>query len=190
MQGPQGSDGVVGRRRPTGRRGRVVATAVIAALSLGAAACGSSGTTAASTTTAVTFNPATESTDIGAAYNTLFNLANPDVAGKVAVIQNGAQVQSALQDALSSSLASSSAGSKIDSVKVLTATTCRQASLPSPCAKVVYDILGTTGTAILPNSQGYAVFVDGHWLVAKATICGLLGLFYQAAGKTGSPTGC
>ena len=190
MQGPQGSDVADRRGHRAGRRGRVVATAVMAALSLGAAACSSSTNTAASTTTAVTFNPATESTDIGAAYNTLFNLANPDVTTKVAVIQNGASIQPALQEALSSSLASSSAGSKIDSVKVLTTSVCRQASLPSPCAKVVYDILGTTGTAILPNSQGYAVFSAGHWLVAKATICGLLGLFYQAAGKTGTPPGC
>ena len=128
--------------------------------------------------------------DIGAAYNTLFNLANPNVPSKIAVIQDGSVLQAALTEALSSSLASSSAGTKIDSVKVLDATTCKSASLPSPCAKVVYDILGTTGTAILPNSQGYAVFIGGHWLVAKATICGLLGLFYQAAGKTGSPPNC
>jgi hypothetical protein len=38
--------------------------------------------------------------------------------------------------------------------------------------------------------QGYAVFVAGHWLVAKTTICGLLGLFYSASGKSGSPKGC
>jgi len=189
MHGRQGNEVDEGHRRPKRRGARVVGSAVLAALSLGAAACSSSNT-AASTTTAVTFNPATESTDIGAAYNTLFNLANPNVPSKIAVIQNGSQLQSALTEALSSSLASSSAGTKIDSVKVLDATTCKSASLPSPCAKVVYDILGTTGTAILPNSQGYAVFIGGHWLVAKATICGLLGLFYQAAGKTGSPPNC
>jgi len=34
------------------------------------------------------------------------------------------------------------------------------------------------------------VFVNGQWLVAKATICQLLGLFYTAEGKTGSPPGC
>jgi hypothetical protein len=39
-------------------------------------------------------------------------------------------------------------------------------------------------------NNGYAVFVSGQWLVAKATICQLLGLFYTAEGKTGSPPGC
>ena len=62
--------------------------------------------------------------------------------------------------------------------------------LPTPCAKVVYDINGPTGTAVLANSQGYAVDVNGTWLVAKTTICGLLGLFYQAEGNTGNPAGC
>src|SRR5579863_5298381 len=187
MQGRHGSEVGEGRRSRHGTR--VVATALVAALSLGAAACSSS-PNSASTTTQVTFNPATESTDIGTAYNTLFNLANPNVPSKIAVIQDGTQVKPALTEALASSLASSSAGSKIDSVSALSATACKAVPLPSPCAKVVYDILGTTGTAILPNSQGYAVFVGGHWLVAKATICGLLGLFYQAAGKTGTPPGC
>ncbi len=55
---------------------------------------------------------------------------------------------------------------------------------------MVYDILGTGGTAILPMNNGYAIFSNGQWLVAKATICTLLGLFYSAEGKTGSPPGC
>ena len=55
---------------------------------------------------------------------------------------------------------------------------------------MVYDILGTGGTAILPNNNGYAVYTNGHWLVSKVTICTLLGLFYTAEGKTGSPPGC
>jgi hypothetical protein len=157
----------------------------MAALALGAAACSSS-----SSTPTVTFNHATYASDIATAYNTLFNLANPDVTSKIAVIQNGAAVKTALSQALSSSLASSSAGTKIDSTALLTSSQCKAKSVPYPCAKVVYDINGPTGSAVLPNSQGYAVFLGGHWLVAKATICGLLGLFYQASGKSGSPPGC
>ena len=186
----QRSDGAPARSgRPAWRSRRAVATVVLAAVSLGAAACSSSGNSAGNTTVP-TFNPATESADIGASYNTLFNLSNPAIGPKLVVIQNGDQVKTAMQQALSSSLASSSAGSKIDSVKPLTAAQCSAQSLPSPCAQVVYDILGSTGSAILPNSQGYAVYANGKWLVAKKTICSLLVLFYQAAGRTGSPTGC
>jgi hypothetical protein len=176
------------------RTPRVVAVAVIAGLCLGAAACGSSGgsatATTKATTTTVAINPATAQADIAASYNTLFNLSNPALAGKLAVIQNGNSITTALQQALSSSEASASQGSKIDSITIETAAQCATKSLPPQCAKVMYDILGTGGTAILPNNTGYAVFSNGQWLVAKATICQLLGLFYTAEGKTGSPPGC
>ena len=63
-------------------------------------------------------------------------------------------------------------------------------ALPDPCAHVNYDIHGPGGTAILPGNNGYAVYTNGKWLVAKTTICTLLGLFYTASGKTGTPPGC
>ena len=147
-------------------------------------------TTTKATTTTVAIDPTTAQADIGTVYNTLFNLANPSLAGKLAVIQNGQGISTALQQALSSSEASASQGSKIDSINILTAAQCAKQSLPPQCAHVIYDILGTGGTAILPMNNGYAVFVSGQWLVAKATICQLLGLFYTAEGKTGSPPGC
>ncbi|HEY5024034.1 MAG TPA: hypothetical protein VII76_03580 [Acidimicrobiales bacterium] len=176
------------------RAPRVMAVTIIAALSLGAAACSStpsaSPTTVKATTTTVAIDPATAQADIALSYNTLFNLANPSLAGKLVVIQNGQSITTALQQALSSSEASASQGSKIDSVNILTAAQCAKQSLPAQCAHVVYDILGTGGTAILPMNNGYAVFTDGKWLVAKVTICTLLGLFYSASGKTGSPPGC
>jgi hypothetical protein len=112
------------------------------------------------------------------------------VADKVAVIQNGASIEAALSQALSSSLAASAAGANVDDISFLDATGCSGASLPSPCASVTYDILGPTGTAILPGNQGYAVSINGSWLVATNTVCSLLGLFYTAEGKTGNPPGC
>ena len=182
-------------RHPELRRTpRVLAVAVMAGLILGAAACGSGGgsatATTKATTTTIAIDPATAQADIATSYNTLFNLANPSLAGKLAVIQNGQQITTALQQALSSSEASASQGSKIDSINILTAAQCAKQSLPPQCAHVVYDILGTGGTAILPMNNGYAVFTGGQWLVAKVTICTLLGLFYSASGKTGSPPGC
>jgi hypothetical protein len=181
------------RHRVRRRTPRVAAVAAMAGLVLGAAACSSTPSTTATTkatTTTVAIDPATAQADISTAYNTLFNLANPALAGKIAVIQNGSSISTALQQALSSSEASASQGSKIDSVNVLTAAQCSAQHLPAQCAHVVYDILGTGGTAILPMNNGYAVFANGQWLVAKVTICTLLGLFYSAEGKTGSPPGC
>jgi hypothetical protein len=61
----------------------------------------------------------------------------------------------------------------------------------SPCAKVTYDLLGPGGSPLFPTaSSGYAVLSGGRWLVAKSTICGLLGLFFQASGRSGAPPGC
>ena len=127
---------------------------------------------------------------ITAAYNTLFDFQDPSVADKVAVIQNGAAIEGALSQALSSSLASSASGANVDSVQVLDDSTCAQDGLPSPCASVIYDILGQGGTPLLPENRGFAVEINGTWLVATTTICNLLDLFFQAAGMPGTPPGC
>jgi hypothetical protein len=180
--------GTTGPKRHVHQRTlRIAGVVAMATISLGASACSSSGS---STATTVKINPATEKADISSAYDTLFNLSNPSLQGKINVIQNGKSITAALHQALTSSEASAAKGSKIDSIKVLTSTQCTKAKLPSQCAKVVYDILGAGNSAILPNNNGYAVFTDGKWLVAKMTICTLLGLFYSAEGKTGSPAGC
>ena len=109
----------------------------------------------------------------------------------MAVVQNGASIQTALAQALSSSLGSTATGANVDDVSFLDSATCTQQNLPSPCAQVTYDILGQGGTVILANNRGYAVSVEnGTWLVATNTVCGLLDLFYEAEGKTGTPPGC
>jgi hypothetical protein len=175
------------RERVPKRRPLVAAGALLAAVAISAAACSSGGNSA---TTTPTFNPATVQSDISTSFTTLFNLADKNVDTKTAVIQDGTKIKGALAEALTNPISNSSAGAKIDSVTLLSTTDCGKQRLPSPCAKVVYDILGTNGAAILPNSQGYAVYVNGHWLVAKVSICGLLALFYQTIGKSGSPPGC
>jgi hypothetical protein len=142
------------------------------------------------TTTTTTAGPTTPSGEITQAYQTLFDFADPSVADKVAVVQNGASIEAGLSEALSSSLATSATGANVDAISFLDASGCSAASLPSPCASVTYDILGAGGTAILPNNQGYAVSINGSWLVATNTVCTLLGLFYTASGKTGNPPGC
>jgi hypothetical protein len=147
-------------------------------------------TSTTTTTTTTTVGASTPSGEITQAYQTLFDFADPTVADKVAVIQNGASIQTALSQALSSSLGSSATGANVNDISFLDSATCTEDNLPSPCAQVTYDILGQGGTVILPNNIGYAVSVNGTWLVATNTVCELLGLFYQAEGKTGTPPGC
>jgi len=183
-QGPHRNQGVEG---PGGRRRRrtagVLGGVAMAAMAVTVAACGSS-------TPAVTFNHATYASDIKSAYGTLFNLSNPNVTAKVAVVQDGTAIKGTLQQALSSSLASSSKGTTVHTTTLWSTSQCTGKKLPSPCAKVVYDIDGPTGSAVLSNMTGYAVYQNGKWLVAKTSICDLLGLFYQAEGKSGNPPGC
>ncbi|HLX87170.1 MAG TPA: hypothetical protein VKR22_01720, partial [Acidimicrobiales bacterium] len=151
-----------------------------------AGACSSSNTAATTTTV----NAATAEQDIAAAYCTVFNFQDKTVATKIAVIQNGATITGSFSDALNSSLSSAATGSKIDTTDLLTSAQCTTQKLPSPCAKITYDLLGAGGSSLLAAQTGYAVDVNGKWLVAHLTICTLLGLFYNAEGKAGSPPGC
>ena len=189
MHRTQHTDSIEGHPQRANRRSsRVAAATVVSVLALGMAACSSS----TPGTTTVTYNKAKAQADINHALNTLFNLSKSNENAAIAVLQDGSSLRAAVTQGVDSSLASSSKGAKLDSYKVLSAAKCKAAAqpLPSPCAKVVYDILGPTGTAILPNSQGYVVFENGKWLVSKQTICGLFGLMYQTEGKTGTPPGC
>lgn len=135
-------------------------------------------------------NPATAKVGVTEAYETVFDLADPSLTPKVADVQDGPTIRSSLRRALSSPLAESAAGAVINGVTILSPTRCTSSSAPSPCARVTYEIDGPTSGGILENVTGYAVYVDGKWLVAKVTMCSLLGLFWQATHKRGRPPGC
>jgi hypothetical protein len=160
-------------------------SAVLVAATLGTAACSSS-----TTSSAPPPNPATAQADIQVPYGTLFNLSNNNVNAMLATIQDGESLRAATTNALTSPLSKSATGATVSAVSLLSASECAAAKVPHPCAKVTYSILGPGGQVLLPNSTGYAVYVDGHWLVAKATICGLFELLYQTENKTGTPQGC
>lgn len=106
----------------------------------------------------------------------LFDLANPAVAPKLAVVQDGSQLSAAFQAAIASSLAKKAGGAKVATSQVLSATGCRNELLPSPCAKVDYSILAPGGSVLLAGSTGFAIESSGTWKVAKVTICTLLEL--------------
>lgn len=167
------------------QRIRYPITVLLAVLALSAAACGGS---SSSTTTTVPVDTATAPTLIAAAFGTLFDFSVKSVDNKLAVIQGGAQVKTALTQALASPLSSASVGAKVDSWSLQQGSACTSQKLTSPCAKVAYEILEQNGTSITEN--GYAAYDNGKWLVAKVTICALLELFYNASGKSGSPPGC
>jgi len=146
---------------------------------------------AASGLGAASMNPAKTKASIEHAYSTLFNFANHSVLAKTAVIENGSTLRAALKQALSSSLAKQAAGAKVIAVKLLSTLQCQEAAVISPCAKVTYNLLGPTHAPLFATpASGYAVYVNGRWLVAKATICALLELFYSASGHKGVPIGC
>ena len=163
------------------RRRWVAIPSVLLATALTAAACSSGGPK---------IDTAAAPGLISQAYSTLFNFADKSVSGKIAVIQGGSSIKGSLADALNSPLASQATGAKVDSSKIASDDVCTKNKVPAPCAQVTYDILGSGGGAILAGQKGFASYASGTWKVAKVTICTLLGLFYSAEGKTGSPPGC
>jgi hypothetical protein len=143
---------------------------------------------ASSMTTATKAQSATKA--IEAAYATLFNLSNKNLAPKLAAVQSGAALQQALTVALASPLAASASGAKVQSVTKLSSSACAAAGLSSPCAKLTYSIQAKSGPALESGLKGYAVQVGGTWVVAKTTLCSLLSLFYEAEHQSGTPPGC
>ena len=124
------------------------------------------------------------------AYNTFFDLSNRSVTGKLAVLEDGPSLKAAVTVALGSSLATSATGVSVQSVTVLPDSTCQSEQVSTPCAQVVYNIIGANTVVLLPNSAGYAVKVSGQWLVSRTTACGLFRLLYHAQGNTSAVPGC
>jgi hypothetical protein len=154
---------------------------VLVAIAIAAAACGGS--------SGPTVNTRTAPADIARVYDSLFNLSNKSVSVKLAAIQNGSSLRTAMTVVLATPLAAEASGAKVTHVKVLSDSQCQQAGVSSPCASVTYNVLKKNGTTLLPNARGYAVFVNGKWLVAKPTVCALFSEAYSLVGK-GTPPGC
>jgi hypothetical protein len=180
-----------------GARWRGGITTALATLALLAAACGSSGSSAASSTTSSTTTTAAPASTtlptaaasraaITADYETLFDLSDPVVAPKLAVVEDGSSLRATFEKTLGPALAKIATGADVTGVIVYpSGPSCSSELLTPPCAKVTYDILGAKHKPLLSGSIGWAVYTGGHWLVAKATICGLLSL-----ASTTTPAGC
>jgi hypothetical protein len=165
------------------RRGRRSASigVVLAALVLLAAAC-SSGTSSP--------NAAAAPGLIGQAFQTVFSFTNKSVPVKLQAIEDGQSIKSSFTTAINSALATNTSGAKIDSVNLVSDSTCSSQKVTAPCAKVAYELLTPAGQTEFVPPPGYASYVNSKWLVSKKTVCYLLTLFLAASGAKGSPAGC
>lgn len=127
---------------------------------------------------------------IAGAYNTFFNLSNGSIFDKMEVLEDGPSFQAALTSAFISSIGASATGASVQSVTVWPDSECQTAHVSTPCAKVIYAVLGPGGQGLLTKSAGYAVEVNGQWLVSKATACGFFQLLHQTMGDTSPVPGC
>jgi hypothetical protein len=91
--------------------------------------------------------------------------------GSTADLESGPQLQAAYAAVSTNPLAKNTTA-KVHSVDLLKSADCTANGVPSPCAKVTYDIV-VSGQPALPNAAGYAVKQNGKWLVSKATFCSI-----------------
>lgn len=168
-----------------------LAAVLVASVALGACATSSNGSGTTSTSgppgTSAELPPlAISRTGISTSFSVLFDLADASVAPKLAVVQDGPALSGAFAAAIRSPLAKLAGGAKVVAVTIEPVSGCSAELLPSPCAKVVYDILSPAGKVLLAKAVGFAIYQSGKWLVAKITICTLLEL--DNGGKV--PAGC
>jgi hypothetical protein len=145
---------------------RTLTTALITAtIAVSAAACGggSSGGGNAATVNP-TANPATAKADITTLYRNFFSSSIPQAK---TMLEDGASLSKAFQ------IANKLKGSVTESAKVKTVT------LTGPTSADVTFELDGNGSPLIQNSDGKAVFQNGHWLVAKQTFCALVSLGYS-----------
>jgi hypothetical protein len=138
-------------------------------------------TTTGATTQTTALSPAAATSQVSAAFTTLFNANDSNVQAKLALLQDRSKYRAKFNALYASAEAKQNPTSaKVVSVTFPSTTACL-ASVQNPvCAKVVYDLdTATTGASLLANQSGYAVYIDGKWLVSDDTFCVLAGLAGQ-----------
>lgn len=165
-------------------RRAIVGAASVVALVVGLAACGSSNsssstTSGGSSTTSgptTTLNQAAATTEITSNWQTYFNGANKDYAARQALMQDASKYKS-LWLSLNGNSAAGNTAASVKSVTFPDSATCQSTVQTSTCAKVSYDLVNTqTQQPLLAGQTGYAVYVNGKWVVAANTFCALAAL--------------
>lgn len=134
-------------------------TALIITLAVSLAACG--GGSSGGAATSPTANPTAAKAAITHVYETFFSSPIPQAK---TLLEDGASLSKAFV------IANRLKGNATESAKVKSVT------LIGPTTADVKYELDTNGTAVLNDADGKAVYINGRWLVAKATFCGLVGL--------------
>jgi hypothetical protein len=158
----------------------ILGSCAVVALAVTVSACGgnspSSSNTSKPATSASANASGTAVSQITANWETFFSPAS-SVSKRVSLLQDGTQVQSAVQSLLGSSFASQ-ASAKVTNVTVNSPTQ----------ATVTYNIL-LSGKPVLKNQTGTAVLENGIWKVGVSSFCSLAAL--ANGGKTtGLPAPC
>jgi hypothetical protein len=172
-------------RYPWARR-ITLAPMLAVALALTVAACSSSSTTSAATSPSSASAPVSPASPVPASssapsspstggnsaavaqitanWEKFFSSSTP-VAQKVTLLQNGSTFEAAITAFANFPLASS-LGAKVTNVTVNSATS----------ATVTYNITTSSGSPLLSNQKGTAVYQGGVWKVGDASLCGLFRL--------------
>jgi hypothetical protein len=159
----------------------ILGCCAVVALAATVAACGSSspsssGTSKPPATSSAASASGSAVSQITANWEAFFSPSS-SISKRISLLQDGPQVQSAVQSLLGSSFASA-ASAKVTKV-----------TLNSPTqATVIYTIL-LSGSPTLKNQKGTAVLENGTWKVGVQSFCSLASL--ANGGKTsGLPTVC
>jgi hypothetical protein len=157
-------------RLPLVARRIILAPALCLALALAVAACGSSGSPSAPASSSSTGNAAAVA-QITANWEKFFSASTP-TSQRVALLQNGPAFAVAITGL---SHLVSGLGATVTGVTVT-----------SPTSATVKYNLTASGSSLLPGQTGTAVYENGTWKVADASLCGLIKLV--PGGST--PTAC
>ncbi len=169
------------RSKTAGTRRTVFGLVSGAALAVILAACSSSTTTSSTTSTTsgkttTTLNQAAATTEITNNWETYFNGANKDYAARQALMQNASKYKD-LWNKLNTNASAANTAASVKSVTFPDSATCQSTVQVPVCAKVSYDLINTQNQQpLLAGQTGYAVYVDGKWLVAANTFCALAAL--------------
>lgn len=161
---------------PTAPGASTVTTAATANTTTPATTHATTPATAAATTTTVatatTPDVATEKATIAANWARFF-LPATSMADRIALLENGATLQQALEQRAK------------DPLQQQASATVKAVELTAPDrATVTYDVL-LNGSLALPDAQGIAVLQGGVWKVGAESFCALISL-----GATGPIPGC
>lgn len=109
---------------------------------------------------------------ITAAFTTFFDGVDPDVDGKIAVLEHGDQLRSMIVDAAANPQFQQLT-TTVNSVSVLSEGECAAADEVAPCASVGHDMF-VGGLPAMVGLQSHAVKVDGVWKVSAKSWCAVV----------------